>query len=360
MQTKGFSLKQATIHLLLWIAYILYESLLFIVMDARKLNLWETGMNFMVYAGVFYLNSLVLWPRYYTTHKYIQLAFYLILLIVVSLLLRYIVNRYVVPELGGGSMLRPVDLTDGEKIKIFIAESIWRLIYFVMISFVYFFASSAIKHERDLRLLEENKRKQDIQLLEIEKNLKEAEINFLKTQINPHFLFNSLNFFYAQVYPLSENLAKGILLLSDIMRYALKEDSVNGKVMLEDELRHLQNYISINQLRFNHTLQIHFEVIGKSQFRMVMPLLLITFVENCFKHGELLDPDWPLIIRLEITQDQLILYTRNKKKSGHKEKSTGIGLTNTRKRLDLLYQNRYDLYVEDHPKYYITQLTLNL
>ncbi len=354
MHSEKSVLKQIVIHVCVWIAYILYESLLFIAIDSRSLNLWETGLNFSLYAGVFYLNSLLLWPRYYRTRKYVWLCLSMTAMIMLFLGLRYFFNYYLIPRLSD-AMIYPVG-----SMRIFIAESIWRLIYFVTISFVYFFASSSIRFERERRILEEEQRRKDIQLLQIEKGLKEAEVNYLKTQINPHFLFNSLNFFYAQVYPLSEDLAKGILLLSDIMRYALKEESINGKVMLEDELKHLQDYISLNQLRFNHTLQIQYEVVGQSHYRMVMPLLLITFVENGFKHGDLQDPDVPFVIRLEITHDQLILLTHNKKKVGHKEKSTGIGLSNTQKRLDLWYPNQYEWNIEQTHDTYFTKLTINL
>lgn len=354
MLAKQSLSRQILIHTCIWIAYILYESILFIAIDSRRLNLWETGLNFSLYASVFYLNSLVLWPRYYRTKKYGLLALMMLAMILVFLLLRYVFNLYLIPRISH-LMIHPIG-----SLRIFIAESIWRMIYFVTISFVYFFASSTIQMERERGILQEEQRQKDILLLQIEKGLKEAEINYLKTQINPHFLFNSLNFFYAQIYPLSENLAKGILLLSDIMRYALKEDSINGKVMLEEELKHLQNYISLNQLRFNHTLQIQYEVIGQSHYRMVMPLLLITFVENGFKHGDLLDPLFPFVIRIEITQNQLIFLTKNKIKSGHKEKSTGIGLSNTRKRLDLLYANQYQWNTEQTHDTYLTQLTINL
>jgi LytS/YehU family sensor histidine kinase len=204
-----------------------------------------------------------------------------------------------------------------------------------------------------------HKRQQEEQLRLAERSLLEANLTFLKNQINPHFLFNSLNFLYAQVYPHSANAAKGILLLSDTMRYALLEDS-NGKVMLEQEVKHLRNYIELNQLRFNNKLQVEFSVEGSTHFLLILPLVLITFVENCFKHGELADAAHPLIIRLVVVQNQLTFLTHNKKRHGPKEKSTGIGLTNTRKRLALIYPDRHTLTTTDEPDYYTCQLTLDL
>ncbi|WP_345228255.1 sensor histidine kinase, partial [Hymenobacter koreensis] len=171
-------------------------------------------------------------------------------------------------------------------------------------------------------------------------SLVEANLAFLKSQINPHFLFNALNFFYAQVYPHSEGAAKGILLLSDIMRYALHEDP-DGKVPLGQEVQHVRNYIALNQLRFNQQLQVDFRVSGQLEYRLILPLVLITFVENCFKHGELHEPDRPVQIRLSVEQNRLEFQTRNQLRHGPKEQSTGIGLANTRRRLALVYPGRH-------------------
>ncbi|WP_345117304.1 sensor histidine kinase [Hymenobacter algoricola] len=225
--------------------------------------------------------------------------------------------------------------------------------YFLLPSIGYWFARNAIR-------LEKQKREQEHDLRVAERNLMEANLAFLKNQINPHFLFNSLNFLYAQVYPYSEETAKGILLLSDIMRYALKEDDNNGKVMLEKEVQHLHNYIAINQLRFNQRLQIQFEISGSLQFMMILPLVLITFVENCFKHGELSDPQNPLLIQITTVNNQLTFRTRNKKRDGPKEKSTGIGLDNTQRRLDMVYPERYVLTVNDEQDYYTCTLIIEL
>jgi LytS/YehU family sensor histidine kinase len=276
------------------------------------------------------------------------------LLIASALIYKYILQLYV------WSYLNPTIPNPYTSAKIFLAETSWRALYFVLLGFGYWLALNAIANERKQTKLEEQRRLDEHQLREMEKILMEAEMAFLKAQINPHFLFNALNFFYSQVYPHSENTAKGILLLSDIMRYALKEEDVSGKVMLEKEVQHVQNFIAINQLRFNHKLQIQFEVVGSLHFRMILPLILITFVENCFKHGELFECNNPLQIRLEITNDQLFFYTRNKKRTGPKERHSGIGLVNTKKRLDLMYNNRYSLNVTDEPEFYTCSLTITL
>ncbi|WP_460675628.1 sensor histidine kinase [Hymenobacter coalescens] len=228
----------------------------------------------------------------------------------------------------------------------FFAIGIFRGIYFYSCSLVYASVKYALRIQQQLR--------------EQERSLLEADIAFLKSQINPHFLFNALNFLYAQVYPLSEPTAKSVLLLSDIMRYALNEGGEQGKVMLDKEVQHLRNYVALNQLRFGHQLQVQFEVQGSTQFLMILPLVLITFVENCFKHGELFDPAHPLLLQVRVAENQLTLVTRNRKRRGPVEYSTGIGLDNTRRRLQAIYADRHQLTIRDEPDFYSTHLHLVL
>jgi sensor histidine kinase YesM len=203
------------------------------------------------------------------------------------------------------------------------------------------------------KILEEQKMQ-----LEVEKST--ANFNFLKAQINPHFLHNTLNFLYAKSLPYSEELSEGILTLSDIMRYALSEGNArDGKAPLKDEIEHVRNVIKINQLRFSNTLNVQFEVEGVVNNATIIPFVLITLVENAFKHGDLKNTSDPIAVRLSVYNDKLFFYCRNRKKSGPKELSTGIGLENINKRLDLAYGKDYEFKVKDDEEYYTTELTIN-
>lgn len=193
--------------------------------------------------------------------------------------------------------------------------------------------------------------------LEIEKS--QANFNFLKAQINPHFLHNTLNFLYAKSLPYSAELSEGILTLSDIMRYALSEGNAkDGKAPLKDEIEHVRNVIKINQLRFSHNLKVDFEVQGVVNGATIIPFVLITLVENAFKHGDLKSTEHPIQVLLKIDGDKLYFMCRNKKKTGPKELSTGIGLDNIRKRLDLAYGNNYRFHIKDDAEFYTTELTI--
>jgi two-component system, LytTR family, sensor kinase len=207
--------------------------------------------------------------------------------------------------------------------------------------------------KKQRKILEEQKLQ-----LEIEKI--HANYNFLKAQINPHFLHNTLNFLYAKSIPYSPELSEGILTLSEIMRYALGESSVkDGKAALKDEIEHMRNIIKIHQLRFGNSLQVQFEVNGIVNGAVIIPFVLITIVENAFKHGNLKSAEHPIEIKLTIEQNSLFFYCRNKKKTGPKELSTGIGLDNIKKRLDLAYGNQYGLSIKDESDLYTSQLTIH-
>jgi len=220
--------------------------------------------------------------------------------------------------------------------------------------------SLLIAYISNLREGQKQRKILEAQKMQLEKEKSEANLNFLKAQINPHFLHNTLNFLYAKSLPYSPELSEGILTLSDIMRYALSEGNArDGKAPLKDEIEHVRNVIKINQLRFSNTLNVNFEVSGSVDGAMIIPFVLITLVENAFKHGDLKKQEYPIDIKLNINKNKLYFYCRDKKKTGPKEISTGIGLENIRKRLDLAYGDSYKFIVKDDAEFYTTELIID-
>lgn len=225
--------------------------------------------------------------------------------------------------------------------------------FFIGVSLLIAYLTYLRDEKKQRKILEEQKMQ-----LEIEKS--QANFNFLKAQINPHFLHNTLNFLYAKSLPFSPELSEGILTLSDIMRYALSEGNTkDGKAPLKDEIEHVRNVIKIQQLRFNNSLNVEFNVDGVVNGANIIPFVLITLVENAFKHGDLKDTEHPISIRLKASDNQLYFYCRNKKKSGAKEWSTGIGLDNIKKRLDLAYGKNYRFNVKEDADFYTTELFIS-
>jgi sensor histidine kinase YesM len=227
------------------------------------------------------------------------------------------------------------------------------LIPILIISFLFAYVTYLLESKKQRRILEAQK-------LQLEMQISQANFNFLKAQINPHFLHNTLNFLYAKSLPYSEELSEGILTLSDIMRYALsKGNQKDGKAPLKDEIEHVTNVIKISQLRYSNQLKVNFDVSGEVEGAMIIPFVLITLVENAFMHGDLKNPDYPIDIKLEVKGNKLYFYCRNKKRAGPKQLSTGIGLDNIKKRLDLAYGDNYQFTVKDEPDFYTAELNID-
>lgn len=230
----------------------------------------------------------------------------------------------------------------------------------LMLGITYLLFILSIAYVTNLRDIRKKHRLLEQQKLQLEVEKAQAELKFLKSQINPHFLHNTLNSFYARSLPLSQELAGGILTLSEMMRYALGQTySADGKVLLKDEIEHLRNLVSIHQFRFRNHLNVELVVRGELNGALIIPFVLITLVENIFKHGDLSSDDHPVRIGIEVKDGSLRFCSTNKKKTGPRELSTGIGLDNIKKQLDLTYGDGYELVIRDEAETYSTELLIH-
>ena len=234
-----------------------------------------------------------------------------------------------------------------------IAAVLSSIIPMMILCFMVAYITNMREAVKQRRILQEQK-------LQLEAQISQANFNFLKAQINPHFLHNTLNFLYAKSLPLSAELSEGILTLSDIMRYALSQgNQKDGKAPLKDEIEHVNNVIKISQLRFSNEVKVNFNVSGNVDGKMIIPFVLITLVENAFKHGDLKNKDHPIDVRLNVQGDSLYFFCRNKKKTGPKQLSTGIGVENIQKRLELAYGDGCKYIVKDETDFYTAELTID-
>ncbi len=198
----------------------------------------------------------------------------------------------------------------------------------------------------------------------VEEKLK-AELNFLKAQVHPHFLFNTLNNLYALTLKKSKEAPEVVLKLSDLLNYMLYECAAD-RVQVEKEIKLLKDYISLEKIRYGDRLNTSFNILGNSSGLQVAPLMLLPFVENSFKHGvsEEMDEAW-VSIDIELKEEKLTLKVENSK-SKHEERvdefnyKQGIGLKNVRRRLELLYPERHTLEMHDSYDTFLIVLTLDL
>ena len=194
-------------------------------------------------------------------------------------------------------------------------------------------------------------------LLQEEKT--KGELHFLKAQINPHLLYNTLSHFHAKAEDFDPDLAQGILKLSEIMRYSLT-DSTDNRVSLEGEIEQIKNLIDLHQLRFGGKLFIDLNLDFQDNEAQIYPLLLLSFVENALKHGQLQDENYPVEISLKTESNMIVFITKNRKNKNAMVTSTKIGLSNIQKRLEILYPNKHTLIITNENENYECFLTLKL
>jgi two-component system, LytTR family, sensor kinase len=230
-----------------------------------------------------------------------------------------------------------------------------RLFFPVFPSLFVFAISMAIKITNEWFNSEKQKK-------EMENEKLHSELAFLKSQVNPHFLFNILNNICSLARKKSDDTENAIIQLSRIMRYMLY-DSKDEKVSLEKEVEYLQNYIDLQRLRISDSVIIKFDIEGNIEGRMVEPMLLIPFVENAFKHGVSYLEASEIDIRLKIENEILNFSVENnkiKKNDDPVQQESGIGLKNVLRRLDLLYPGTHRINIEEKMSKYIVNLEITL
>ena len=327
-------------HLLGWLLYSGYQFLGVLLHGQAhlRIGLWLTASMLFIRMVEFYLCYLVVYPRLLRAGHAGRL---IVALVGVSAL--YIGMRALIEELIFPATLGFHNYTPDTTVRYYILDNIFYSTPMMVIGAAVWAVQTAFRRERENRQLREEKRA--------------AEVAFLKTQINPHFLYNTLNMLFSMAYPVAKPVANAILKLSELMRYML-HDTPDGQVDLEKEIEYLRNYLDLYRLRFPDNFFVDFTVTGEPAGRRVAPLVLIPFVENAIKHGVLDDPENPVHIRLNIEGEQLQFGVENQRSDGNKDTTTGIGLPNLRRRLELLYPGRHALHVKTEGEQFTTSLRL--
>lgn len=187
-----------------------------------------------------------------------------------------------------------------------------------------------------------------------------AELSFLKAQINPHFLFNTLNNIYALTIKQCPDAAEAILKLAKIMRYITNE-AHRDYVPLADELESIADYIALQQLRLGQKTQVDFSITGTAGEQLITPLIMMTYIENAFKYGVSKQQASVIQIEVSVEKDILTFFCKNRAfENNHAGESTGIGIANTQKRLAHLYQGKHTLAIDKKEDFFTVHLTLAL
>lgn len=249
------------------------------------------------------------------------LGFLLILMFIPPVIL----TRYFIQEIAGPVLWGFDNYSDRYTIKMYMIDNLYFAVLFSGFGVVYFFvryAQYAAAKQAELVMA-----------------AKDAELSFLKSQVNPHFLFNSLHNIYTLIYQKNDHALSAVEQLSSLLRYALYEQK--EKVMLETEINYLKDYIQLQRLRYDASFPVQMDLDNVDGSLGISPFLLISFVENAFKHGDFSDTAVPLTIIAQTSGKMLTYEVRNKKAKFNKAPEGGIGLGNVKRRLDLLYADRY-------------------
>ncbi|WP_343305262.1 histidine kinase [Chitinophaga niabensis] len=334
LKQKRWRLLKAVIFVLL--LFMGFQYYLDFDADLSLLNLDFTVLKMMI----FFVNYLWLYPKLFRKKQYLKWAIGILLLLLFGLALRYTVEEIIYPAYLGFR-----NYHEGTT-----------LIYYAKDGF--FFLSPWIIFSTVFGLVEDwTKMKNDKQALEQQNT--QAELALLKSQLNPHFLFNTLNSIYSLAYQKSDKAPDAILKLSEVMRYMLY-DSEDKVVLLEKELQYLHSFVDLQKARFKENIYVDLLVEGPVTNQLIMPVLLIAFVENAFKHGVLSDPSDPVLIHVIVEGNHLQLNVQNKINHQLKDQTGGIGLPNIRRRLELLYPGRHTLNIKENDTHYICELSLQL
>jgi sensor histidine kinase YesM len=199
--------------------------------------------------------------------------------------------------------------------------------------------------------------------LQLQKENMESQLQVLKAQIHPHFLFNTMNNIYSYTQNTSPEASRMIMGLSDILRYMLY-DCNQPLVSLAKELKMLEEFIDLEKVRYGNSLELHIDLPQNTQIFFIAPLLMIPFVENCFKHGtsDILDQPW-MNLNISMNDNEMKMIVMNGKPPGVSRQSDldgGIGISNVRKRLELLYPGKHELIIKEEEEVFIVNLKLSL
>lgn len=328
-------------HVLFWtlaIAFFVYGAFTGTSMRTPTILIIFVGYG-LVNISLFYLNYLWLIPRFLDRNQYRRYGVVTALAIVCYAAGKYSIalcfKQYVLMHMNGES-----------------TTTVEYLVSSVVTSTVFILLSTALKFATDWFTNERIQR-------DLENQRLSAELAFLKSQINPHFLFNSLNSIYSLAYQRSETTPGAILKLAEIMRYMLYECN-DTKVDLAKELQYMQSYIDMQKIRYGGKVFVDFDVQGDTTHQQIAPLLLIGFIENAFKHGVANDPKEPIQLKVTVKNHELCFYIHNKKHSHNRDAGGGIGMHNVKRRLELLYPGQYHMQVQDEQETYTCKLQLDV
>jgi sensor histidine kinase YesM len=346
-------------HLLFWFSWWLFCTFLYSFTHVPKIpvsyltRVQHTGIEafFYLFAHVFLAYTLmyVVVPKYLVKKRYVQSLIITVFLVFMTALISVVIGTYILMPLLAARVSEHIQTT-----------SVTGSLYFAKALMAGLRGSitiggfaAAIKLMKHLYL-------KDQKNLELQKQNINSQLQLLKAQVHPHFLFNTLNNIYSHTQVASPEAPRMVAGLSDLLRYMLYECN-QQLVPLKKEFKMLKDYILLEQLRYNHQLDLSVSIPEDDENLLIAPLLLLPFVENCFKHGtsQVLEHPW-VSLTISLQNSELKMKLVNGTAIERKKSLYGIGIKNVRQRLELLYPEKHQLKISETEDAFIVSLTIQL
>lgn len=351
--TKRINYRHLFTHLVLWglvftSNYILYATI------SAGFNIYYFILALLGYvncAFIFYTSIYLIYPRYLEKKKVFSFIILSIALFLASLF----------------TMDLTITLYRKIPFKVILFDHMNTLsvlffwIYFELYALAYWYTFVCIKKEKQLVLHQEAALRAEAQLFQDEEEQLRLENQSLRAQINPSFLIGSLEYLYSKIQDDNHEIAKGIKSLTNILYHATQQiDATALLIPLKEEIENIENLVYIYQLRYDNNIHVYIRHSGDPTGLRIPPHLLLTLVENAFKHGELHNLQYPLVITTAITADSITFSTENAKRIGPKELSHGIGTQYITRILEKVYPGKHTLHITDESTRYAVLLTIYL
>jgi len=331
-------------HLLFWVV-VYYFYAYFLGYGSSNTEYVRLFSGFLMPITIFISYFLIYYliPNYLLTKKYVYFILYSIYTFILSVFVIILSILYGLIYSEGYKEVGTAPLT---KTLPFIILGV----YFIVLIKVSF---SLIMHNYNSIVSNENLKNK---ILQTQLQVKNQELRFLKMQIHPHFLFNSLNTIYGFALKKHDKAPEMILKLSNLLDYILYQIE-KPQVLLTDEVNHLKDYVSLEKMRFHDTLEVKMNINILNKNIQIAPMLLIPFVENAFKHGDIINGSLGVFINLKTERDAVYFEVKNSSIKENKA-DKGIGLENIAKRLEMQYSDNYTLETNQTDNYFKVKLSI--
>jgi two-component system LytT family sensor kinase len=325
-------------HFFYWAIYLIGSFVIpYFLFDSEKKPVFKITF-FLTSLICFYVNYFFIVPRFYDVEKLYKSAIAFLLSVTCFVMVRYSVEEVLLPATIGFR-----NYAEGTGFVYYFFDNVFYSSTTIFISTTFWFFKYSITAE-----------KEKVQLIEAKKT---AELQALKTQINPHFIFNSLNNIYSLVYQKSEKALPAIEELSKLLRYSTKDLELDF-ISLEKEIGYIDSLTALEKLRIKNPELLVSEKNISYPTLPVSPMLLVPFVENAFKHGDFRNKGF--VLKVSDEHKILHFYLQNFKNQKVKDTASGIGIDNVKKRLEILYPKKHELNITDSETEFVVDLKIDL